>query len=284
MGFCTQRYLLLSVCLLQLFSIVQRQVFDFLGYLWIPILLNFFQIIFVIFGFFGSFQYRPKYIISYSVWQIFWLGWNVLLICLYLDIGILNHKESKILKLDPDSGSWWENNGPGCKGTLNTTTSVPEVTNCLVDYRHVEIFQAGLQCFLALFGIISGFCLSSMFLEEDDSFNYLGGDGKHPQHLALQPMYVDSASYPLNPIHFTGRTDSKNDSLLSLESEKLRVPIVYNNAYNSNKPKMNFMARSDMIRYQSPVHRANSYDMLDSQRHPKFGGRPKSLYAHTLEY
>lgn len=46
------------------FSIVQRQVFDFLGYLWIPILLNFFQIIFVIFGFFGSFQYRPKYIIS----------------------------------------------------------------------------------------------------------------------------------------------------------------------------------------------------------------------------
>lgn len=116
------------------------------------------------------------------------------------------------------------------------------------------------------------------------SVNYLGGDGKHPQHLALQPMYVDSASYPLNPIHFTGRTDSKNDSLLSLESEKLRVPIVYNNAYNSNKPKMNFMARSDMIRYQSPVHRANSYDMLDSQRHPKFGGRPKSLYAHTLEY
>jgi hypothetical protein len=39
-------------------------VFDFLGYMWAPILANFFHIIFVIFGFFGTFQYRPKYIIT----------------------------------------------------------------------------------------------------------------------------------------------------------------------------------------------------------------------------
>lgn len=45
-------------------TVIQRQVFDFLGFLWIPILVNFFEIIFVIFGFFGAFQYRPKYIIA----------------------------------------------------------------------------------------------------------------------------------------------------------------------------------------------------------------------------
>jgi len=43
---------------------VERQVFDFLGFMWAPILVNFFNIIFVILGFFGAFQYRPKYIIS----------------------------------------------------------------------------------------------------------------------------------------------------------------------------------------------------------------------------
>ncbi|KAF2884035.1 hypothetical protein ILUMI_22153 [Ignelater luminosus] len=170
MGICKPRYFILTVCLLQLLSVIERQIFDFFGFLWIPILINFFEIIFVIFGFFGAFQRRPKYIIWYSLWNLIWLGWNIFLICLYLDIGTLHHKESKVLKLDPDSGSWWQN-GPGCKGVLNTTAPVPtweNVTNCLVDYRHVEIFQAGLQCFLAVLGISISICLIKVFLEEDD--------------------------------------------------------------------------------------------------------------------
>jgi len=58
------------ICALQLIYLysqittVERQVFDFLGFMWAPILVNFFNIIFVILGFFGTFQYRPKYIIS----------------------------------------------------------------------------------------------------------------------------------------------------------------------------------------------------------------------------
>ncbi|XP_022914998.1 uncharacterized protein [Onthophagus taurus] len=171
MGFCQQRFFMLTICFLQIVSIAQRQVFDFLGYLWIPILINFFQIIFVIFGFYGTFQYRPKYIISYSVWHLFYLGWNMFLICLYLDIGILDHRQNIVIKLDPDSYTWWSQNGPGCQGTLNVTGSMPmyEDKNCIIDYRYIEIFQAGLQCFLAFFGIISGLCLSRTFLEEDDS-------------------------------------------------------------------------------------------------------------------
>lgn len=43
-----------------------RQVIDFLGYMWGPILLNFFQILFSIFGIFGVYQYRPKYITAVS--------------------------------------------------------------------------------------------------------------------------------------------------------------------------------------------------------------------------
>ncbi|XP_049861623.1 uncharacterized protein LOC126355362 isoform X2 [Schistocerca gregaria] len=90
MGICTRRYFLLTICILQLVSTVERQVFDFLGYMWAPILANFFHIIFVIFGFFGAFQYRSKYLITYTVWNIVWIGWNVFIICFYLDVGILD--------------------------------------------------------------------------------------------------------------------------------------------------------------------------------------------------
>lgn len=46
---------------------LERQVFDFLGYQWAPILANFFHIIIVILGLFGTIQYRPRYIVVVSV-------------------------------------------------------------------------------------------------------------------------------------------------------------------------------------------------------------------------
>jgi Na,K-Atpase Interacting protein len=47
-------------------TIIARQVFDFLGYMWAPILANFLHMVFIIFGFFGAYQYRAKYLISVS--------------------------------------------------------------------------------------------------------------------------------------------------------------------------------------------------------------------------
>ena len=52
--------------LLRQVSTAERQVFDFLGYMWLPIITNFFNFIFVIFGFFGAYQYKTKYIIIVS--------------------------------------------------------------------------------------------------------------------------------------------------------------------------------------------------------------------------
>lgn len=40
--------------------------FDFLGYMWLPIIANFFNFILVIFGFFGAYQYKTKYIVIVS--------------------------------------------------------------------------------------------------------------------------------------------------------------------------------------------------------------------------
>jgi len=47
-------------------TIIERQVFDFLGYMWAPILVNFFHILFIIFGFYGAYHFRVKYIITVS--------------------------------------------------------------------------------------------------------------------------------------------------------------------------------------------------------------------------
>ncbi|XP_012251153.2 uncharacterized protein LOC105683257 isoform X2 [Athalia rosae] len=193
MGICSRRHFLLTICILQLITVMERQVFDFLGFMWAPILVNFFNIIFVILGFFGAFQYRPKYIISYCVWNALWLGWNIFLICFYLSIGILN-KDSDILNLGTGSFSWWQINGPGCKATYGITepelfrpTKPSNVTGCILDYEVIEVIHAGTQCLLAFMATVGGICLSRIFLEEDDSL--------HTKKKKKQPRPLYSIEY-----------------------------------------------------------------------------------------
>lgn len=47
-------------------SVLERQVIDFLGYQWAPILTNFIHIIVVILGLFGTIQFRPRYVSGVS--------------------------------------------------------------------------------------------------------------------------------------------------------------------------------------------------------------------------
>jgi len=47
-------------------SVLERQVIDFLGYQWAPILTNFLHIIVVILGLFGTIQFRPRYVTGVS--------------------------------------------------------------------------------------------------------------------------------------------------------------------------------------------------------------------------
>ncbi|XP_034943676.1 sodium/potassium-transporting ATPase subunit beta-1-interacting protein isoform X2 [Chelonus insularis] len=181
MGICSKRHFLLTICTLQLLTTIERQVFDFLGFMWAPILVNFFNIIFVILGFFGAFQYRPKYVVSYCIWDILWLAWNIFCICFYLDVGILD-KNKDILNFGTGSFSWWQVNGPGCKANydiiepeLLRPTRPHNVTDCLLSYEVIEILHASTQCLLAVLAIIGGIILTRAFLEEDDSFDFIGG-------------------------------------------------------------------------------------------------------------
>ncbi|XP_069829770.1 sodium/potassium-transporting ATPase subunit beta-1-interacting protein 2 isoform X2 [Dendropsophus ebraccatus] len=90
MGVCSGRCTLLFICGMQLACILERQIFDFLGYQWAPILANFVHIIIVILGLFGTIQCRTRYITGYAAWLVVWVSWNVFIICFYLEAGDLS--------------------------------------------------------------------------------------------------------------------------------------------------------------------------------------------------
>ncbi|XP_048468875.1 sodium/potassium-transporting ATPase subunit beta-1-interacting protein 1-like [Rhincodon typus] len=90
MGRCNGRCTLIVLCSLQLAATLERQIFDFLGYQWVPILANFLYIMAIILGIFGTIQYRPKYLVMYAGWLVLWVAWNAFIICFYLEVGQLS--------------------------------------------------------------------------------------------------------------------------------------------------------------------------------------------------
>uniref|UniRef100_A0A8C9Z6H3 Sodium/potassium-transporting ATPase subunit beta-1-interacting protein n=1 Tax=Sander lucioperca TaxID=283035 RepID=A0A8C9Z6H3_SANLU len=163
-------FVLLLFLLLLCITALERQVFDFLGYQWAPIMINFFHIIVVILGLFGVIQYRSRYVIMYLLWMLLWVGWNVFVSCLYLDLGGLS-KDSDILSLGVSlHRSWWKDNGLRCgsedlssAGWKNQQNQQnPELTtvlSCWLEYQYIEV----LHCIVQLLISVSLYYLSNLF-------------------------------------------------------------------------------------------------------------------------
>ncbi|XP_041103339.1 sodium/potassium-transporting ATPase subunit beta-1-interacting protein 3 isoform X2 [Polyodon spathula] len=177
MGCCTGRCTLIFLCTLQLLAALERQIFDFLGYQWAPILGNFLHIIIVILGLFGTIQYRPKYIVVYSVWTALWVAWNVFIICFYLEVGGLS-KDTDFMTFNISMHrSWWREHGPGCvrmEVPAPATRSLDDhsyisVTGCIVEFQYLEVIHSSYQILLALIGFVYACYVISVFTEEEDS-------------------------------------------------------------------------------------------------------------------
>ncbi|XP_038428759.1 sodium/potassium-transporting ATPase subunit beta-1-interacting protein 4 isoform X1 [Canis lupus familiaris] len=176
MGCCSGRCALLFLCSFQLVTALERQVFDFLGYQWAPILATFVHIVMVILGLLGTIQYRPRYVVVYAVWEAVWVTWNVFIICFYLEVGGLS-KDSELLtfNLSPHR-SWWLEHGPGCLhdepeaglGPLDGQALVTGV-GCALEHGYTEALHSALQILLALVGFVCACCVVSVFTEEEDS-------------------------------------------------------------------------------------------------------------------
>uniref|UniRef100_A0A8D2MNC9 Sodium/potassium-transporting ATPase subunit beta-1-interacting protein n=2 Tax=Passeriformes TaxID=9126 RepID=A0A8D2MNC9_ZONAL len=177
MGCCTGRCTLIFLCSLQLLAALERQIFDFLGFQWAPILGNFLQIIVVILGLFGTIQFRPRYIVVYTVWTALWVTWNVFIICFYLEVGGLS-KETDLMTFNISMHrSWWREHGPGCirrvvrpssPGVLEDYSYV-SVTGCIIDFQYLEVIHSAIQILLSLIGFVYACYVISIFMEEEDS-------------------------------------------------------------------------------------------------------------------
>ncbi|XP_078255711.1 sodium/potassium-transporting ATPase subunit beta-1-interacting protein 2 [Rhinoraja longicauda] len=206
MGCCSGRCTLVVISSLQLVFVLERQIFDFLGYQWAPILANFLHIITIIFGLFGTIQFRQRYVIRYAIWMVLWITWNVFVICFYLEVGDLAKDTNLIMTFNISKHhSWWMENGPGCVVVTITDTPewVPEdhryiyVRGCLLGYQYIEVAHSSLQVIFALLGFIYACYVIKIVAEEEDSFDFIGGFDSYgyqgPQktsHLQLQPMYM----------------------------------------------------------------------------------------------
>ncbi|XP_036599975.1 sodium/potassium-transporting ATPase subunit beta-1-interacting protein 3 [Trichosurus vulpecula] len=177
-----------------LLSALERQIFDFLGFQWAPILGNFLHIIVVILGLFGTIQFRPRYIVVYTVWTALWVTWNVFIICFYLEVGGLS-KDTDLMTFNISvHRSWWREHGPGCvrrvlppsaHGMMDDYTYV-SVTGCVIDFQYLEVIHSAIQILLSLIGFVYACYVISVFMEEEDSFDFIGGLDTHSYHQSPQ--------------------------------------------------------------------------------------------------
>lgn len=177
MGCCSGRCTLIFLCTLQLLAALERQIFDFLGYQWAPILGNFLHIIIVILGLFGTIQYRPRYIMVYTVWTAVWVAWNVFIICFYLEVGELS-KDTDLMTFNISiHRSWWREHGPGCvrrvvpppaSQSLDDHSYI-SVSGCLIEFQYLEVIHSAVQVLLSLIGFVYACYVISVFTEDEDS-------------------------------------------------------------------------------------------------------------------
>ncbi|EAT34886.1 AAEL012916-PA [Aedes aegypti] len=133
------------------------------------------------------------------------------------------------------------------------------VDGCLLDYHIVEITHSGVQCALALLGLFGAICLGHTYLDEDDSFDFMGGDAKSPQHTAVHPMYVSYTSLPT--------TNSANSTQLKQANvvAKSVAPLVitannnnHNNTSNSSQCLSNTSTKLGVVLKSFNGHGNNS--------------------------
>ncbi|KAF6021896.1 NKAIN4 [Bugula neritina] len=142
MGCCNASVLFLVVCTLQLITVVEWLVFNFLGYLYLAFIPCFIQVIFIIIAIFGLCLYKHTLII-YLVWTLLYTGWNIFVICLYLQVGNFDENSYSILSFGSNI-SWWVKHTRECAAT-NT---------CALNGNLVEVIHASLQVLLCVVGCV----------------------------------------------------------------------------------------------------------------------------------
>ncbi|XP_077942295.1 sodium/potassium-transporting ATPase subunit beta-1-interacting protein 3 [Gasterosteus aculeatus] len=187
MGCCSARCMLIPLCCLHITA------------------LHFFYMVMVILGRFGVIQYRSRYVFMYLLWTLLWVGWNVFVSCLYLDLGGLSKiSHISVIIRDPHSvrsqiqftitsslpvvslqhidvsslgvsshcsGGRTPVRGTRARAFPEQNQQNPQLTTVLswLEYQYIEILHRIVQLLVSLPGFVYAFYIVSTFSEEEDS-------------------------------------------------------------------------------------------------------------------
>nr|XP_026494724.1 sodium/potassium-transporting ATPase subunit beta-1-interacting protein 4 [Vanessa tameamea] len=270
MAVCGLRTLLLIVCILELMVTIQRQVFDFLGYMWLPIIANFINIILIIFGSFGAVQYITKYLLAYAIWSFMWLTWNIFLICYYLNLGILN-RESGLLSLGTGSVSWWEGNGWGCQPVWGEadgpgTWRPARVEGCFFQWHFVELAQSAVAATLTATALPLTILLTYRSFKKHNTVVDKGTLSRRPVYtIELSPTETNVSESSLKPM--TPRRVKRRSGSRGAGSSVRRSRRSYRNA--------GYLSSNASLPHESRPSRPTSAHSSYSNFH---GTRPSSYH------
>ncbi|KAJ8387665.1 hypothetical protein AAFF_G00152150 [Aldrovandia affinis] len=97
----------------------------------------------------------PSLRLQYAVWTALWVGWNVFIICFYLEVAGLT-KEMDIMTFNISlHRSWWREHGPGCVRREVPPHDLPghtyiSVTGCMLDFQYLEVIHSSVSILLDL--------------------------------------------------------------------------------------------------------------------------------------
>jgi len=135
----------------QLVLSLQRLAFDFLGYIWLLVIIGIAQLIFVIVGIFGAHQQKAKYLFCYTAWAVIWVILNIIVLVLYIEAGSFSHSKDW-LSFGQGNKSWYASHGIGCKSVQEPNSLQKTIKGCVMDFKYAEIIQAALQIIMSIIG------------------------------------------------------------------------------------------------------------------------------------
>jgi hypothetical protein len=210
-----------SLTLLLLLTIA-RQIFDFLGQLWLQILINFFTILVIIIALFGLKQCRISYLVSFIICALFNVVWNLLVISIHFKIRDINLSED-LLSLYSGTMSWWNTNGPGClpysvTASIHQSVSILKpntITGCRFDYHLIESAQAAIHASLSLISLLICFYVTLLINRNPSNFKAIQNKNKSYRlnELTNGRSTVNHDPFPAN-----------NTSRFVIDSASLRRP------------------------------------------------------------
>lgn len=250
-----------------LFLTIIRQLFDFLGQIWLQILVNFFTIIILIIALFGVHQHNSSYLAFFSVWSLFNTCWNIVVICMHLKVQDFKFTED-VLSFYTGSTSYWHAHGLGClQFDLNTSYQTPILqpdiinqTACRIDYHLIEATQAAVHAALSFIAFVFCCCVVSTIKRSD-------------RRRKFEDDYIDSDKlYRLNNLNFDRNRINPNPYPTQNSTTLSTTASLRRNAYKSGLRNSQHSVSSK----QSTRRRRRSVDEGPSNLRDSCSSRPDS--------